>query len=130
MSLYGPFWDHVLGYWHESLKNPEKVLFLKYEEMKAEPELYLRKLAEFLNCPFSTKEENERVVEGILEICSFDNLSNLKVNKEGKSPYGMDHSVLFRKGEVGDWKNYLTTQMVDRLDNICYEKLHGSGLKF
>ncbi|KAI3889999.1 hypothetical protein MKX03_025740, partial [Papaver bracteatum] len=27
-AVFGPFWDHVLGYWKESLKNPHKVLFI------------------------------------------------------------------------------------------------------
>ncbi|XP_071692193.1 cytosolic sulfotransferase 12-like [Rutidosis leptorrhynchoides] len=128
--MYGPFWDHVLGYWYESLKNPDKVFFLKYEDMKEKPNLYLKKLAEFLECPFSLKEEKEKVVEGILDISSFEKLSNLKVNKEGKLPSGENCSAFFRKGEVGDWKNYLTKEMVEHLDKICKEKLHGSGLDF
>ncbi|XP_022025481.1 cytosolic sulfotransferase 12 [Helianthus annuus] len=130
VSLYGPFWDHMLGYWHESLKNPENVYFLTYEEMKEQPDLHLRKLADFLGCPFSPKEVKENMVDAILKICSFDNMSNLKVNKEGKLPSGINNSAFFRKGEVGDWKNYLTTEMVERLDKICEEKLDGSGLKF
>ncbi|KVH96343.1 Sulfotransferase domain-containing protein [Cynara cardunculus var. scolymus] len=130
VSIYGPFWDHMLGYWKESLNNPQRVFFLKYEEMKEQPELHLKKLADFLGCSFSSKEEEERTVDDILEICSFDNLSNLKVNKEGKLPSGEDFSAFFRKGEVGDWKNHLTPEMVERLDNICEEKFQGSGLKF
>ncbi|KAL7616745.1 hypothetical protein Lser_V15G03634 [Lactuca serriola] len=130
VSMYGPFWDHVLGYWEESLKNPDKVFFLKYEDMKDEPVVHLRKLAEFLGCPFSSEEEKDEVLEGIVELCSFDNLSNLKVNKVGKLPSGEDYSVFFRKGEVGDWKNHLTSEMVERLDRICKEKFEGSGLTF
>ncbi|KAK1423202.1 hypothetical protein QVD17_18498 [Tagetes erecta] len=130
VSLYGPFWEHVLGYWHESLKHPDKICFMTYEGMKEQPELHLRKLGDFLGCPFSIEEDKESVVEGILEICSFDNLSNLKVNKEGKLSSGEDNSTFFRKGEVGDWKNHLTTEMVERLEKICEEKLEGSGLKF
>ncbi|XP_074376579.1 cytosolic sulfotransferase 13-like [Apium graveolens] len=30
----GPVWDQILGYWKESLENPQKVLFMKYEDMK------------------------------------------------------------------------------------------------
>lgn len=56
VSLDGPLWDHVLGYWKESLERPEKVMFFKFEEMKEEPTLHLRRLAEFLGCPFSPEE--------------------------------------------------------------------------
>ncbi|CBI27337.3 unnamed protein product, partial [Vitis vinifera] len=66
----------------------------------------------------------------ILQLCSFENLSNLEVNKNGKLSSGEEHSAFFRRGEVGDWVNYLTAEMLDRLDHITEEKLHGSGLKF
>ncbi|XP_034684193.1 cytosolic sulfotransferase 12-like [Vitis riparia] len=130
VSLSGPFWDHVLGYWKESLEKPEKILFLKYEEMKAQPHVQLRRLAEFLGCPFCPEEETRCVVDEILQLCSFENLSNLEVNKNGKLSSGEEHSAFFRRGQVGDWVNYLTAEMLDRLDHITEEKLHGSGLKF
>ncbi|KAL0290948.1 UNVERIFIED_CONTAM: Cytosolic sulfotransferase 15 [Sesamum radiatum] len=34
ITSYGPFWEHMLGYWNAHLKNPERVLFLKYEDLK------------------------------------------------------------------------------------------------
>ncbi|KAJ0447491.1 putative Sulfotransferase domain, P-loop containing nucleoside triphosphate hydrolase [Helianthus annuus] len=128
VSMYGPFWDHVLGYWEESLKNPEKVLFLKYEEIKEQPKHYLEKLACFLGCPFSLKEKKEGVVDDILEICSFDHLSKLQVNMEGKLPSGENCNLFFRKGEVGDSKNYFSPEMEERLDKISKEKLDGFAL--
>ncbi|XP_077215553.1 cytosolic sulfotransferase 15-like [Tasmannia lanceolata] len=30
VSIFGPYWDHVLGYWKASLERPERVLFLKW----------------------------------------------------------------------------------------------------
>ncbi|OVA18527.1 Sulfotransferase domain [Macleaya cordata] len=83
VSPYGPFWDHELGYWKESLERPKKVLFLKYEDMKKDSsKSKLKRLAEFLGYPFSLEEESERVMEEILNLCSFDYLKNLEVNKE------------------------------------------------
>ncbi|XP_010507196.1 PREDICTED: cytosolic sulfotransferase 5-like [Camelina sativa] len=48
VSLFGPFWDQVLSYWRGSLEDPNHVLFMKYEEMKAEPREQIKRLAEFL----------------------------------------------------------------------------------
>ncbi|XP_031260614.1 cytosolic sulfotransferase 12-like [Pistacia vera] len=128
VSLYGPFWDHVLGYWKASLEFPERVMFLKYEEMKKQPKVHVRRLAEFLGCPFSPEEEKKGLVDSILKLCSFNNLSNLEVNKNGKMSTGEEYKAFFRKGEVGDSINHLTNEMIKRLDEITEEKLHDSGL--
>ncbi|GJV31630.1 flavonol 4'-sulfotransferase [Tanacetum coccineum] len=37
ISLYGPYWDHILGYWKASLDRPGTILFLKYEDLKRDP---------------------------------------------------------------------------------------------
>ncbi|XP_058075629.1 cytosolic sulfotransferase 13-like [Magnolia sinica] len=136
ISMYGPFWDHVLGYWKESKERPEKVMFLKYEDLKREPVAPVKRLAEFLGCPFTPQEDREGMLHDILKLCSFENLSNLEVNKIGKTrhgnndPYEVEHKHLFRRGEVGDSLNYLTTQMIERLDQIMEEKLQGYDLTF
>ncbi|XP_054785102.1 LOW QUALITY PROTEIN: cytosolic sulfotransferase 5-like [Prosopis cineraria] len=127
---YGPFWDQILGYYQESLKRPEKIMFLRFEELKSEPVRVLKELAEFLGFGFSKEEENGDAVGDILRLCSFGNLSNLEVNKSGKSSTGMTCKNYFRRGEVGDSKNFLTPDMIKRLDDITEEKLGIHGLKF
>lgn len=126
---YGPFWEHLLGYWRRSLEDPKHVLFMRYEEMKTEPHDQIKRLANFLGCPFTKQEEDSGVVDKILDLCSLRNLSSLEVNKTGKIK-NMDHKFYFRKGEVGDSKNYLTPEMENKIDMIIQEKLQGSGLKF
>ncbi|XP_062109635.1 cytosolic sulfotransferase 12-like [Humulus lupulus] len=130
VSSYGPVWDHSLGYWKVSSERPEKVLFLNYDDMRKEPFSHVKKLAEFLGFPFSTEEENNGDVTRILELCTFDNLSNLEVNRTGKLSSGEENKAFFRRGEVGDWVNYLTPEMTKKIDSIVEQKLHGSGLKF
>ncbi|XP_024969781.1 cytosolic sulfotransferase 5-like [Cynara cardunculus var. scolymus] len=134
VSEYGPFWDHVLGYWKASQESPEKILFLKYEDMKREPTVELKKLAAFMGTPFTEEEEKKGVVEEIVKLCSFENLSNLEVNKGGgggqkfTAKVVVENREFFRKGKVGDWENYLTEEMKNRIDTITINRLKGSGL--
>ncbi|KAK7275694.1 hypothetical protein RIF29_16816 [Crotalaria pallida] len=130
MNPYGPYWDHILGYWKESLERPEKIMFLKFEDMKIEPTIVLKKLAEFVGCSFSKEEEYKGIVDGILNLCSFDNLSNLQVNKTGKLRFGVENKVYFRRGEVGDSKNLLTVEMNEMINTIVEKKLGEHGLRF
>ncbi|KAL0842700.1 hypothetical protein Bca101_015945 [Brassica carinata] len=129
-TFYGPFWDQILSYWRGSLEDPSHVLFMKYEEMKEEPCAQLKRLAEFLGCPFTEDEEERGGVNKILELCSLGSLSDMEINKTGKNVNGVDYKFYFRKGEVGDSRNHLTPEMERRIDMIFEEKLRGSGLSF
>ncbi|KAK6233601.1 hypothetical protein QUC31_006007 [Theobroma cacao] len=127
----GPFWDHVLGYWKEGLEKPNKILFLRYEDMKRDPTLQIKRIAEFLGLPFSMEEERDGVIKEIARFCSFSNLKNLEVNKTGRLlPFTPDNKHLFGKGEVSDHINYLTPSAIERYGKILEEKLSGSGLAF
>ncbi|XP_031286118.1 cytosolic sulfotransferase 15-like [Pistacia vera] len=127
---FGPIWEQVLAYWKASKEEPHKVLFLKYEDLKENNKFYVKKLADFIGYPFTEDEEKQGKIEEISKFCSFDNMSNLEVNKNGAHPTGLKNDIFFRKGLVGDWKNYLTTSMSERLGKIIEEKLSGSGLTF
>ncbi|KAH0857152.1 hypothetical protein HID58_085413 [Brassica napus] len=105
--FYGPFWDHLLGYWRRSLEDRRHALFMRYGEMKTEPRDQINKLADFLGCPFTRQEEENGFVDEVLDLCSLPNLS----------------------GEVGGSKNYLTPEMENKIEMIIQEKLQGSGLK-
>ncbi|XP_010476340.1 PREDICTED: cytosolic sulfotransferase 9-like [Camelina sativa] len=129
VTVYGPSWDHALSYWRASLEDPKHVLFMMYEELKAEPRTQVKRLAEFLDCPFTKEEEDSGSVDKIVELCSLSKLSSLEINKSGALG-GVDFKTYFRKGEVGGWKSYMTPDMENKIDMIIEEKLKGSGLKF
>lgn len=131
VTIYGPYWDHVLGYWKASLESPERILFLKFEDLKKEALFYVKKMADFMGFPFSLEEEEKGMVQKIVDLCSFQNLSELEVNKSGHlHGYLFEKKLFFRKGETGDWKNHLTPTMATRLDQITGQKLGSSGLTF
>ncbi|CAB4268358.1 unnamed protein product [Prunus armeniaca] len=57
-------------------------------------------------------------------------MKKLEVNKIGSSIENFENKNLFRKAEVGDWVNYLSPKMVERLSKVIEERLGGSGLGF
>lgn len=124
--LFGPFFEHVLGYWKASLEQPNKVLFLKYEDLKDDPTHHLKKLAEFIGKPFSPQEESEGIIKQILDLCNIKNMK--EVNKSGVINKFFDKKSYFRKGEVGDWTNHFTPAMVERMNKLMEDKFEGSGL--
>ncbi|XP_054813403.1 cytosolic sulfotransferase 15-like [Prosopis cineraria] len=126
----GPFWINMLSYWRESNERPNKILFSRYEDLKGDIKFYLKRLAEFMNCPFNSEEESEGVIDNIIELCSFGKMKELEVNKTGKFLNMFENREFFRKGEVGDWVNHFTPLMVEKLSKVIEGKLGGSGLSF
>ncbi|XP_013714780.1 cytosolic sulfotransferase 12-like isoform X2 [Brassica napus] len=122
----GPFWDHVLEYWYESRKNPNKVLFVTYEELKKQTEVEVKRIADFIGCGFTAEKEASEIVK----LCSFESLSKLEVNRQGKLPNGIESNSYFRKGEIGGWRDTLSESLAEVIDRTTEEKFRGSGLKF
>ncbi|KAE9467314.1 hypothetical protein C3L33_00756, partial [Rhododendron williamsianum] len=120
---FGPYYEHVLGYQKESIERPKKFFFVTYEELKSDTKTQVKKLAEFLGCPFDNKEQVEEVVRS----CSIETLRNHEVNKSSDMSkfIPMPLNSFFRKGQVGDHKNYLTKDMIERIDRITSDKFHG-----
>uniref|UniRef100_A0A0D9XSC1 Sulfotransferase n=1 Tax=Leersia perrieri TaxID=77586 RepID=A0A0D9XSC1_9ORYZ len=127
--IFGPHWNHVLVYWEESRRRPEE---RTPEEMLYEPTCHVRKMAEFLGCPFTEDEEEAaRVGDDIIHLCSFDHLRSLAVNKTGAARLGIPigNDTFFRKAVAG-WSNHMTLEMAVRLDIVVKDALRGSEFEF
>ncbi|KAF0904799.1 hypothetical protein E2562_037314 [Oryza meyeriana var. granulata] len=131
-KIYGPFWDHILGYWRASTATPDNVLFLRYEEFLRDPVGNVRKLAQFVGLPFSEEEEAAGMVNAIVELCSLDTMRGFEANKTGyvDAQRKIPRETLFRKGVIGDWVNHMTPEMACRLDGIVADKFSRTGLTF
>ncbi|KAL0461552.1 UNVERIFIED_CONTAM: Cytosolic sulfotransferase 3 [Sesamum latifolium] len=129
---FGPYYDHVLAYRQERFNRPENVYFLTYEELKENPKFHVRKLGEFLGCAVDQSEKGEEKIDEIVKMCSFETLSRQQVYKSNEVPsvFPLPYSAFFRKGEVGDHKNYLEDKMITRIDVVTREKFHGCGFLY
>ena len=86
---YGSYFDFVLD-WDKLVKNPpssNQILMVTFEEMKAEPEKSVKKVAEFLGVQVSDKD-----VEEIVQASSFSKLKAKRSNDVS--------AKLYRKGEL------------------------------
>uniref|UniRef100_A0A1J3E6G2 Sulfotransferase n=1 Tax=Noccaea caerulescens TaxID=107243 RepID=A0A1J3E6G2_NOCCA len=117
-------------YWKESRENPERVLFVMYEEMREKPEEWVMKIAEFVGYSLTERDVEDGVLEDIVKLCSLENLSKLEVNEKGKLVNGMETKAFFRKGEIGGWKDTLTPLLAEEIDKATEEKLLGSAFRF
>ncbi|KAI8030919.1 Cytosolic sulfotransferase 6 [Camellia lanceoleosa] len=99
----------------EREREKNNVFFVTYEELKENPKESVRSLAEFLGCSLTPDE-----IEQVVWKSSHERLSKLDVNTDevkGLWP-GLPFKLYFRKGVVGDGKNQLTTEMMERLEAL------------
>ncbi|KAL2522992.1 Cytosolic sulfotransferase 5 [Forsythia ovata] len=115
----------------ESLKRPWKVFFVTFEELKEDGKKHVKRLAEFLGCPFEGENKEEQVEE-IVKNCSFETLSNHEINKSSEMPecFPLPYNSFFRNGQVGDYNNYLKPEMIHQIDAITRQKFHASGFAY
>ncbi|XP_022098283.1 sulfotransferase 1C2-like [Acanthaster planci] len=129
---FGPWFDHVLGYWR--LKDHPNVLFLKYEDLHKDLRGSIRKVAEHVG-----KDLSDDVIECIAEHVTFRGMK--KTYGELKDSYGETKALhmtnLFggdttylRKGKVGDWKNVFTVSQNELFDKIYALRMEGTNLEF
>jgi hypothetical protein len=80
-------------------------------------EAEVSKLASHLS--FSSMKKNPAV-----------NLEPIMAKKNGPDFLQTTELRFIRKGQVGDWKNYMTPEMAARFDAWTEENIRGTGLTF
>lgn len=97
---FGDYFEHTSAWRQFYLENPEQVFWLSFEDLKANPEREIARLAKFVGM-----EHDSKTINRVRQETTF---RKLKQAAEG--------SGHFRRGIVGDWRNHLSPSQSRRLD--------------
>ncbi|XP_045199301.1 sulfotransferase 1B1-like isoform X2 [Mercenaria mercenaria] len=120
---YGSWFDYILEFEKAIVGNPDMIHLIYFEDMKENGLEEIKNLAKFLDV-----KADDELIAAINEKCSFKSLA------ASKPPPPKDRTknnfTLFRKGEIGDWKNYFTVAESEAFDKIFQDKMKSTNLRF
>ncbi|XP_025105959.1 sulfotransferase 1A2-like [Pomacea canaliculata] len=145
---YEGSWDQFLttvleqGYWYGSIfehrkewqrtieEHPDHPIFLvHYENLKKDTVKQLKELDTFLGTNRSTE-----FCQAVAATCILSNMENTRVLHNDVISRNTfcwnENRKFYRKGEVGDWKNYFTVAQNEKFDEVCGKKLADCGQLF
>ncbi|XP_046542793.1 sulfotransferase 1A1-like [Haliotis rubra] len=123
--------DYVKDWLQVKQDNPDlPMLTLFYENLKKDPVTNIRTVAEFIGLSVS-----DELCEQIAEACSFKKLKSadteIKEHARNQSDIWKEgHHRWYRKGEVGDWKNWITVAQNETFDDVIERRFQGAGIVF
>ena len=114
----------TLEAWNE--RHNCNLLFLRFEDLKANFDTVLQQLKEFLG--ISLTEAQTRDLKAATTLSSFK--KNPFVNQEIEMKvYGNNKNSFMRKGTIGDWKSHFDMETNQDWDCWIREQLKGSDFK-
>ncbi|XP_050404878.1 sulfotransferase 1B1 [Patella vulgata] len=122
---FGLWYDYVLE-WEKFFKTTENPFYqFSYEDMQQNPVDHVKGLAKFLDTNVS-----DELCEAIVDACSFNKLkkANDEVKDDFVKPRLTEGRSLYRKGKVGDWKNWLTVAESENIDQMTAKRIKDSQI--
>lgn len=121
---YGSYFDHVIPWW-EASRQEQDILFLKYEDMKADVKESIDSIAGFLGLHI-----DQDLAKRVIEQSSFSHMAkNKRTNFEWLSQRN-DVPGHYRAGKTGGWREYFSKKQSEELDSLFMKKMAGTGLRF
>ena len=133
---HGNYWDHTLQ-WYTIYKNQKlyglNILWVYYEDLKNNFDNELVKIIDFLelrthdNSSSGDDFDMEKVINKVKYLTSFNYMQS-NADKENRHWF-YKKKVMFRKGKINDWKNYLNEKQSRLIDRITYVRFYGTEIK-
>ncbi|XP_045188064.2 sulfotransferase 1C2-like isoform X2 [Mercenaria mercenaria] len=128
--MYNSWFDYVLEFEKALNAEPHRIHLVYYEDLKENGVEEIARIAKFLGVPAAVDAE---LIETINEKCQFKSMKEGKMySPELAKKMFVDPSKfnIYRKGEIGDWKNHFTVAENEAFDKLYQEKMKTSKLKF
>ena len=127
LPCYSSYFEYTVEAWKR--KDHPNMCIVFYEEMKEDLPAVIKKVAKFLG-----KELTADQIQALCEHVSFKEMKkNICVNNEAIRKVAFvpgSEGSFIRKGEVGDWRNYFTEDMNERMDAVIDSYFSDIGLTF
>jgi hypothetical protein len=113
--------------WFEEMRDMQRTLVVKYEQMRTDPVSILRQVMEFIDSGV-----DEDALHQAVEFASFDSLSRKELEgffqtgrMRSSNPRNTGSSKV-RRGKVGGYRDYFSPEQVEFIDKLVLEHLHPS----
>ncbi|XP_076115886.1 sulfotransferase 1B1-like [Mytilus galloprovincialis] len=116
---YGPWYNYEKEMEQAEKDYPGMIFTCYFEEMKKDSKREIQRLANFLGIPCT-----EKTIENIAGTTSFNNMQQ---NKLDLTKVVSGKGFIYRKGEIGDWKNHFTVAQNERFDVQYTERFKDSS---
>nr|XP_022302288.1 sulfotransferase family cytosolic 1B member 1-like [Crassostrea virginica] len=116
-QLPGGSWTNYVKAWtdFQEANTTYPLLNICYEDMKKDLKGHVKMIADFLDL-----NSSEELIEEIAKKCDFQTMSKFKNSNVPASMRMVtdvtDKHIMYRKGEAGDWKNWLKVAQSEALD--------------
>lgn len=108
---HGRWSDHVAGWRAEALMNPDQVLWVRYEDLKADPVSQVKRIARFIG----VDADDDSLIERVVASSRFD----IMKSRAGS----MSH--FYRKGVVGDSAQHFSSALHEEFQAELLEQMRG-----
>jgi len=123
--LHGSWFQWVKEWHEEAKKNPERVLFIQYEDLKSNPIATTTRVANFIS---PTLASDLDFIKSVAKASSFEAMKEqATVAGEALSAAAAGH---LRKGVTGDWRNHFSHTLKNDFLAVYKRELAGTGLVF
>ena len=95
---------------------------MKYEDMKHDHAGSVARLASFLDL-----QVDSQLIEAVVTLSSFQFMTSNETTNFDWIPQKADKPKHFRKGDIGDWRNYFSAEQSQQMDDLFMKKMKDRG---